>query len=141
MVKKKRQNTIKTRQDHHLSLSLSPRRQSVTEVQYHGNQTLSRQWEARMLLQRFLSGAILHGVLEPQLPPRAPQIIRSQPTSPPLLGVRASKGFMVEVHCTTMPRRSTVGVADLPPLGTTEVGFNKVSRSLGRALALEAQRG
>lgn len=134
---------------HWHSVSLMPclgERQSLREVDHQCNQTLSRQWEARKLLQRYLSGAIIKGGLEPQLPLRLLQSTRPQPTYPCHLGVRAPQRPIEDgVHSITTPKRSRVGiglrVVDLPHVGATAVGFTKNSRSLGRAMSQEAQRG
>uniref|UniRef100_A0A668AV76 Uncharacterized protein n=1 Tax=Myripristis murdjan TaxID=586833 RepID=A0A668AV76_9TELE len=128
---------------HWHSLSLVPQHhhRSVMVSRPH---SLLRQWEARRLLQRCLSGAISQG-------PAAPATHRVsspyQPASTPsTTGARAQQGgthAQQEVWCVTMPKRAMVGASrgKEVPVETKVLRITKMPRAAGRELSHEAQRG
>lgn len=118
-------------------------------------ETMSRQWQARSLMQTcpsgvFRVGTVERGVREHQLLPKR-MTLPLPIFTPAELGVRLGRGAP---HCEddlqpfptpdgVCPSKKTVVeiTRDLPPLKPTLMEFAKVPKSLGRSMSQEAQRG
>ncbi|KAJ0001123.1 hypothetical protein NQD34_006143 [Periophthalmus magnuspinnatus] len=118
-------------------------------------ETLSRQWQARTLLQACPSGVIRVGTVETGV--REHQLLPKRTTLPlPIftpceLGIRFGRGAAhTEEDLQPFPapngvcptKRSVDDITkDLPPVKPNIVEFIKVPKALGRSLSQEAQRG
>ncbi|XP_026180514.1 telethonin [Mastacembelus armatus] len=118
-------------------------------------ETLSRQWEARSLIQTCPSGVLRvgtveRGVREHQLLPK--RITLPLPIfTPAELGIRLGRGAPhteedLQSFVTpdgVCPSRRTMDdiTRDLPPVKPTLMEFAKAPQALGRSMSQEAQRG
>lgn len=115
-------------------------------------ETLSRQWQARSLIQTcpsgvFRVGTVERGVREHQLLPKR-KTLPLPIFTPAELGVRLGRGAPhTEQDLPTpdgaCPSKRTVDeiTRDLPPVKPTLMEFAKAPKALGRSMSLEAQRG
>ncbi|KAM9561809.1 uncharacterized protein ACWYII_025517 [Salvelinus alpinus] len=138
---------------HSLGLISHPQdRQTVSKMDLSLRQSLSRQWEARRLLQPCFSGTMqqestmplrqncLSGTMQQEatMQLRPPQICLRGSTQPGPLHPQEVVCFISGL------KRATVGVGvrrDPTPVWSTVVGFTKLPRALGRVVSRETQRG
>ncbi|KAM6904607.1 telethonin [Xenentodon cancila] len=118
-------------------------------------ETLSRQWQARSLIQScpsgvFRVGTVERGVREHQLLPKR-NTLPLPIFTPAELGVRLGRGAphteqdlqpFPEPHGVCPSKRTVDEITrDLPPVKPTLMEFAKAPRDLGRSMSQEAQRG
>ncbi|XP_029912905.1 telethonin [Myripristis murdjan] len=118
-------------------------------------ETLSRQWQARSLVQTCPSGVyrvgtVERGVREHQLLPKR-NTLPLPIFTPAELGVRLGRGAPhteedlrpFPTPDGACPAKRTVDeiTKDLPPVKPTRMEFAKAPRTLGRSMSQEAQRG
>lgn len=118
-------------------------------------ESLSRQWQARSLVQTcpsgvFRVGTVERGVREHQLLPKR-KTLPLPIFTPAELGVRLGRGAPhTEQDLQPFPtpdgacpsKRSVDEITrDLPPVKSALMEFSKAPRALGRSMSQEAQRG
>ncbi|KAM3864056.1 telethonin [Diretmus argenteus] len=118
-------------------------------------ETLSRQWQARSLVQTcpsgvFRVGTVERGVREHQLLPKR-STLPLPIFTPAELGIRLGRGAAhteedlrpFSTPDGACPTKRTVDeiTKDLPPVKPTRMEFAKAPRALGRSMSQEAQRG
>ncbi|XP_060882846.1 telethonin [Labrus mixtus] len=141
---------------HSVSLKTQPEeRQTMNFNDKSRRETLSRQWQARVLKQTcpsgvFRVGTVERGVREHQLLPKR-NTLPLPIFTPAELGIRLGRGAPhteedlqpFTVPDGVCPSKRTVDeiTRDLPPVKPTLMEFAKEARALGRSMSQEAQRG
>lgn len=119
-------------------------------------ETLSRQWQARSLIQScpsgvFRVGTVERGVREHQLLPKR-NTLPLPIFIPAELGIRLGRGaphteedlqpFPAALDGVCPSKRTVDEITkDLPPVKPTLMEFSKAPKALGRSMSQEAQRG
>ncbi|XP_061568330.1 telethonin [Cololabis saira] len=141
---------------HSVGLKTQPQdRQTMNMNDASRRETLSRQWQARPLIQTcpsgvFRVGTVERGVRERQLLPKR-NTLPLPIFTPAELGVRLGRGAphteqdlqpFPEPRGVCPSKRSVDDITrDLPPVKPTLMEFAKSPRDLGRSMSQEAQRG
>ncbi|XP_044038252.1 telethonin [Siniperca chuatsi] len=141
---------------HSVSLKTQPQdRQTMNINDNSRRETLSRQWQARSLMQTcpsgvFRVGTVERGVREHQLLPKR-KTLPLPIFTPAELGIRLGRGaphteedlLPFPTPDGACPFKRTVGeiTRDLPPVKPTLMEFAKDPKALGRSMSQEAQRG